>query len=84
MINFFFSRRKVEKMTRYGKIYTGGRIVHRVKGRGLPLKGEHKAVAHVEEIAHAIKDGGISEAALKRLEALKPKEINLKRPNIKF
>ena len=60
-----------------------GRIVHRVAGRGLPLLGEHKALKHVEEVAHAVKVGGISDAALKRLEALKPRELP-KRQNIRF
>ena len=61
----------------------GGKIIHRVTGRGLPLLGETKAVKHIEEVAHAVKLGGISDAALKRLEALKPRELP-KRPNIRF
>ena len=70
-------------MTRQKMYLPCGRIVHRVAGRGLPLLGEHKALKHVEEVAHAVKVGGISDAALKRLEALKPRELP-KRQNIRF
>ena len=70
-------------MTRQKTYLPGGKIIHRITGRGLPLLGEHKAVKHIEEVAHAVKIGGISDAALKRLEALKPRELP-KRPNIRF
>jgi len=63
----------------------GGRIVHRVKGRGLDLSGAHLPVVRIKEIEHAVKGGGISEAAIKRLEELRPRiPLVTKRPNIKF
>jgi len=84
--SFFFLliNRKGKKMNR--KTYLpGGRIVHRVKGRGLNLLGVHLPEKRIKEIEYAVKGGGISEAAIKRLEELKPRiPLVTKRPNIKF
>ena len=62
-----------------------GKVIHRVTGRGMDLHGVHVPLQRIKEIEHAVKGGGISEAAIKRLEELRPRiPLVTKRQNIKF
>ena len=73
------------------KTYINGKVVH-PRGGGILLDAKHIAEENptkVKEIEHCdkhiAKGTGLSSIALKRLEALKPREIEIpKRQNIKF
>ncbi len=78
-------------MTRLGnqKFYLAGRKVH-LKGKGVTDilldggKGGQSFYSSPEEMK-AVNGGGLTEAALKRLQELRPKAISVvKRANIRF
>ena len=77
-------------MTRLGnqKIYLAGRKVH-MKGKGVTDilldggKGGQSFYPSVEAMK-TVNGAGLTEAGLKRLEALRPKPLSVKRANIRF
>ena len=79
-------------MTRLGnqKFYLPGRKVH-LKGKGVTDilldggKGGQSFYPSVEAMKATVNGAGLSEAGLKRLEALRPKPLSApKRANIRF
>ncbi len=72
-------------MKHFKKTYVGGHVLHR-SGGGILLDAKRDVpVKELEGLAEQVqKSSGLTSAALKRLESLKPKEIVTKRPNIKF
>ena len=69
------------------KTYINGKVLH-PRGGGMLLDTKHVVepfLLPVKEIEKVVKRSGLTEVALKRLEALKPREIEIpKRQNIKF
>ena len=79
-------------MTRLGnqKFYLAGRKVH-LKGKGVTDilldggKGGQSFYSSPEEMKATVNGGGLTEAALRRLQELRPKAISVvKRANIRF
>ena len=76
-------------MTRLGnqKIYLAGRKVH-MKGKGVTailLDGGKGGQSYPSvEAMKTVNGTGLTEAGLKRLEALRPKPLSVKRANIRF
>jgi len=69
------------------RTYLNGKVIH-PRGGGILLDAKHKVESHlpstIKEFEH-IKGFGLTEGALKRLEALKPRALEIpKRQNIKF
>ena len=68
------------------KTYINGKILH-PRGGTILLDTKHVEpfLPAVKEIEKVVKRSGLTDVALKRLEALKPREIEIpKRQNIKF
>ncbi len=70
-------------MTVHKKVYIGGKIIHR-PGSGILLDVKRAVVPISREVDRTLIGKGLSDVALKRLEALKPRIEIPKRQKMKF